>query len=167
MGISVSILMVSDDQIARFQAHIGELEHLLTTTIPYFNKNKCYLSDYWGGLHYLLTKGESGRIPLVAALEKGDVQYTGASDPTHALFSSSTKDLAAAMAVLSEEALRERYDIENMRHLSVYPGRYWVFPEYAEETFQELMMYFKRLRNTVTEAAEKDMGLIICRYEDW
>jgi hypothetical protein len=165
MGISVSVLKATDEQIRDFQSRPKELEHLLTTTIPFASSDCCFLSDYWAGLHHLLTLGEGKDKPLMHAIQKGEVSFRGTSDPTHALYCESVKSLAAELAQLGEADLRARYEPEKMS--SVYPGRYWLFPAFYEHSFQELLSCFNQLRGYATEAAKEGLGLIFCRYEDW
>lgn len=168
MGISMDALMITDDQIRDFRQSPSQLEDLLNRTIPFVSKDLCHLADFWDGLHYVLTGGaDEAELPL-GVLKGGDVKYAkGLSDPTHAIYSATVRALVGALRGLSESKLRERFDPREMLEARVYPGRLWVFPGLADDTFRELMSYFCRLRDFATEAARENKGLVFCRYEDW
>ncbi len=177
MGISISVLMASDDQIRDFIAQPSRLEDLLNSTIPYTTEDCCYLANCWHGLHYLLT-GEitGGDLPL-CALRRGEVTFAGLSDPTHAIYSKTAEAFAGELSKLSEAILRKRFDPLKVpgpgrggRPILPAPGedRYReLLLNSAEGTFRELLTYFSGLRDFSLRAAEKNMGLLFCRYEDW
>ena len=168
MGISVSAVMATDEQIREFRENPSRLEDLLNRTIPSGGEEVCYLGDFWDALHYVLTEGgDRSELPL-CVLKRGDVRYSkGLSDPAHAVYSATVRALAGELQGLSESILRERFDLPKMLEARVYPGRLWVFPDLADDTFRELMSYFRGLRDFATEAAREEKGLVFCRYEDW
>jgi hypothetical protein len=167
MGISMSVLMITDDQIRDFSQSPSRLEDLLNRTIPFVSKDLCYLADFWDGLHYVLTAGPDGAEVLLGVLKRGDVKYSkGLSDPAHAIYSATVRALAEELQGLSESRLRARFDPRKMLEACVYPGRMWVFPDLADDTFRDLMSYFRRLRDFATEATRENKGLVFCRYED-
>ena len=176
MGISLSVLMATDDQIRDFRAQPSRLEDLLNRTIPYTTEDCCYLADCWHGLHYLLTgEVKGGELPW-CALRRGEVTFTGLSDPTHAIYSKTAKAFARELSKLSESTLRNRFDPLKVPR----PGRGGrpILPapdedkyrklllSSAEDTFRELISYFSSLRKFSLRATEKNMGLLFCRYED-
>jgi len=177
MGISISVLMATDDQIHDFIAQPSQLEDLLNRTIPFTTGDYCYLSNCWHGLHYLLTgEVEGGELPL-CALRRGEVTFADLSDPTHAIYSKTAKAFARELSDLSEPILRKRFNPLKVPR----PGRGGrpILPapdndkyrklllSNAEDTFRELISYFSGLREFSLRAAEKDMGLLFCRWEDW
>ena len=165
MGISVSIVAATDEELREFRADPRKLEDMLSRTIPYSGDDRCYLADHWDALHYLLTSGPEGDAPPLDAIKRGEIEFR-AEDRTHGVSSASTKALAAALERVSETELHERFDPTEMREKSVYSGRFWVFPGLADEVFEETMNYFRGLRGFATKAAEAGKGLIFCRYED-
>ena len=171
MGISVSVVTATDDEIRAFPGADGELEAALNSRIR-LGEDECYLEDYWDGLHYLLTgEAKSGELPL-SVLKGGDVRYSGVEDPVHAIYSATVKGLAKELHALPETVMRERFDPPTMLKAGaggrpLYPGRYWLSPVPNEGMFRVLMSQFRKLRDYVTAAAAEDMGLFICRYEDW
>ncbi len=169
--------MASDDQIRDFRSQPSRLEDLLNRTIPYTTEDCCYLANSWHGLHYLLTgEVKGGELPL-CALRRGEVTFTGLSDPTHAIYSKTAKAFARELSELSESTLRKRFDPLKVPR----PGRGGrpILPapdadkyrklllSCAEETCRELISYFSSLREFSLRAAEKDMGLLFCRWEDF
>ena len=171
MGISVSVLSATDDEIRAFPGVGGELDVALGRRIAR-GEDECYLADYWDGLHYLLTgQASGGELPL-SVLKRGDVRYSGLDDPVHALFSDTVRALAAAMQALPEAVLRERFDPPTMSTAGeggrpLYPGRYWLSLSSCDEMFRELMSQFRKLRDYASAAAAAGKGLLVCRYEDW
>ncbi len=162
MGISMSIYTVTDVQISEFAEDPTRVDEFALRS---WWRGECYLADFWHGVHFLLTgRAEEAELPL-SALKTGDAIYTNASDPAHAIFSSTTKALASQVQTLSEADLRKNFDLEAMSE-SVYPIRPWLFPELAESTFSELTFYFERLRGIAIRAAEEGKGLLFRRYED-
>jgi hypothetical protein len=115
-------------------------------------------------------------LPL-CALRRGEVTFSGLSDPTHAIWSETAKAFARELSGLSESTLRERFDPLEVPRAGrdgrpVLPApdedRYReLLLTFAEGTFRELMSYFSGLREFALQAAEKDMGLLFCRYEDF
>jgi hypothetical protein len=104
MGISMSVIMVTDDEIRDFVEHPDRLEELLNRTIPYHGPDECYLLSYWRALERFVPPG---------TFSGGDVTYSeGLSDPPHALYSSTTKALAK---VLSEQSGYMMDDPEKQR----------------------------------------------------
>jgi hypothetical protein len=93
MGISMSAIMVTDDEIHNFIEHPERLEELLNRIIPRHGPDECYLLGSWRRLEPFLPQG---------TFSIGDVEYSeGLSDATHALYSSTTKTLATRISELS------------------------------------------------------------------
>ena len=169
MGISMCVLSVRDEQIVDFIKRPSDAEDLFIGCINFDEEECCHLHDYWDGLNYLLT-GEAGGgdLPL-GAIKRGDVAYPGA---VHAIYHTTTAALAQELITLSEPELRERFDPARMskaakRGRAVYPGRLWLFPGLADDTFRDLMSYFGSLRDFTARAARNGKGLLFHRYEDF
>jgi len=164
MGISMSLYLCSDAQIHDFSEGVTLVNDFLIAS-P--NRGDCYLADFWDGIHFLLAGQPDARDLPLAALKVGDVELRGGVEATHAIFSRTAKAFAGELQALPEETLRTRFDLGKMVEARVYPIRPWLFPEYAESTFQELMFYFDRLRNVAMAASREEHGLLFSRYEDW
>lgn len=167
MGISVSILTVTDEQIRGFAKDVDGLERLFSGVAS--NLRACHLHDFWDGLHFVLTAESGDALPL-AAIKRGDFHYRGVGDPAHAIFAATTAALAQELSALSEPVLRARFDPPRMLRgpdgTMVYPGRLWT-PGGEDRVFDELMDYFTRLRDYAAAAARTGNGLLLSRYEDW
>lgn len=164
MGISMSVYKFTDAQIREFSEDVSRVNNVLRR-VP--SRGDCYLADFWDGLHFLLTGSPDARELPLAALKAGDVEFRGTSEATYAIFSRTANALAGELQSLLEATLRGRFDPGGMVEAQVYPIRPWLFPEYAESTFRELMFYFDRLRNVAVEASEEGQGLLFRSYEDW
>ncbi len=168
MGISTCVIFVTDEQIQAFKKRPRDAEDLFIGCINFDEEKGCHLHDYWDGLNYLLTgEADEGDLPL-GAIKRGDVTYP---EDMYAIYHATTKALAQELNTLSERDLRERFDLEKMSKAAsggraLYPGRYWLFPELADDTFRDLMSYFRGLRDFTERAAKNGKGLLFSRYED-
>jgi hypothetical protein len=116
----------------------------------------------WHGMHYLLTRSaEGGTPPLDFLLEGGrtvgdeDVGY----GPAWVFTAAETRGIAAAVAAISDEELRARYDPRAMDAADVYPSRIWVRD--GDEALDYVMEYIAILRATLQEAVEMNRGLML------
>jgi hypothetical protein len=116
----------------------------------------------WHGMHYLLTRsGEAGSPPLDFLLGGGrtvgdeDVGY----GPAWVFTAAETRGIAAAVASVSDEELRARYDPSAMDAADVYPSRIWVRD--GDEALDYVMEYIAMLRGTLAEAVEMNRGLML------
>jgi hypothetical protein len=116
----------------------------------------------WHGMHYLLTRSaEGGTPPLDFLLEGGrtvgdeDVGY----GPAWVFTAAETRGIAAAVAGISDEELRARYDPRAMDAADVYPSRIWVRD--GDEALDYVMEYIAILRATLQEAVEMNRGLML------
>lgn len=173
MGISVSVLYVSDEQIQGFNDKRQDASELFIGCTGFSEPECCHLHDHWDGINYLLTgDSDSTKLPL-CAIKWGNMLYpTGVGDKIHALYPPTTRALAEALAPISQSRFKERFDLEAMSKAGpggrpLHPGRPWLFPELADDSFRDLWTYFDSFRNFVAAAAENDNGLLFCRYEDY
>jgi hypothetical protein len=167
MSISVALRAAADAEILGFASDVQALDDLLRGLAG--ASGVCHLHDFWDGLHFVLTAESGDALPL-GFIERGDLHYRGAADPTHAVLAATAAALARELAALSEPALRRCFDPPRMLGgpggRMVYPGRLWT-PGGEDRVFGELLGYFNRLRGYVAAAAAEGRGLIVCRYEDW
>jgi hypothetical protein len=166
MGISVTLVAATDEEIRRFSSDAKALHHRFHAAGA---GSSCHLNDFWDGLDFVLTAESGDALPL-AVIKRGDIRYPDAEDPTHAIFAATTKRLAQTLSVIAEPELRRRYDPGRMLGgpggRMVYPGRLWT-PGAADRVFGELMGYVRSLRRCADTAAAAGLGLVVYRYEDF
>jgi len=169
MGISACVIRISDEQIQKLKKKPRKAEDLFIGCISFDREECCHLHDYWDAIHYLLTlEPEGGELPL-GAIKHGDVSYPGR---VHAIYASTANSLARELNAFPENELRARYDPAKMSKAAyggrpVYSGRFWLFPEFADDTFASIRSYLGRLRDFSESAASSDKGLMFHRYEDF
>jgi hypothetical protein len=73
-----------------------------------------------------------------------------------AFMSSEVREIAAALAAVTDEELRGRFDPDRMNELSVEPGQ-WAA---EDERLERLVEAFHSVRDSVALAARKRLGLI-------
>ena len=121
------------------------------------------LDKAWHGIHYLLTgtayEGEGPVSYLLAGgQEVGDIDV--GYGPVRALTPSEVQDFRRAIAGLSVEDLRARFNPEEMMELGIYPD-IWDRDPAEDDTLAYCLEYFKTLRDFVDAAASKNQGLLI------
>ncbi len=163
MGISMIVLLCADEQIHSFHRDPNLLREFLHKT-P--SGGDCYLADFWDALDFLITQGPEVRGLPMTALKVGDVEFPSADDDTHAIFRHTARAFAGELQRLSETTLRGRFDLAQLIKAKIYPIRPWLFPQYEEDTFHELLGYYRRLLNVTEAATTQKVGLLFCRYED-
>ena len=168
MGISLSVVMATDERIRSFVQAPESLDGIVAAHGP----DECYLADYWDGLHYLLTgDAGAGELPL-SALKRGTVAFVDVDDPTHAIDSATVAALTEVLQGLGASDLRKHFDppamlIAGEDGRAIYPSRYWGPRASPERMFGELVFHFEKYREFVARAADEGKGLVFCRYEDW
>jgi hypothetical protein len=148
LGISVSAVMATDDQIRECVTDSGQLEKILGVIVGVSDR-KCYLADTWRHLHQALTMGADPDALPLCAINRGEVEYGWNSGPAHALSSTTTRALAEALGqLLSGPSLEARASAVGLR-------------------LSSLQTEIGRLHDFASKAAREGKGLIFCRYEDW
>jgi len=118
------------------------------------------LDKTWEGIHYLLTGANQlgGDEPLCYLARGGeeigevDVGY----GPARALKSNQVKAFTEALAGISEEEFRERFNAEEVAQAGIYPPR---LGERGERDLDYLAEYFVQLKPFVAATAESGSGL--------
>jgi hypothetical protein len=113
------------------------------------------------GLHYLLTgTAYEGEPPLSWAIfgdaELGaDLGVGGSSF----LAPDQVRQVAAALAVITEPALRQRFDPQRMQALGIYPDVMWVRD--GQDALDWVLTHFKPLVHFYAGVAERGQGLVL------
>ena len=121
------------------------------------------LDKSWQGIHYLLT-GTSweGDKPLNFLVAGGrsvgdiDVGY----GPARVLSSAETRAAHEALAQLTEDDLRVRFNPADMMKKEIYPEIWDRSPE-EDDTLGYLLEYTRTLRGFLAQAVERKQGLVV------
>ena len=121
------------------------------------------LDKAWHGIHYLLTgTAWEGAKPLNFLISGGrpvgdiDVGY----GPARVLSASETRAAHEALAQLSEDDLRGRFDPAAMTSKEIYP-EIWDRPPEEDDTLGYLLEYARTLRGFLAQAVEQGQGLVV------
>lgn len=121
------------------------------------------LDKAWHGIHYLLTGAAwEGEPPLNFLLAGGsevgeeEVGY----GPARTFTAAETREVAAALARVSDEELRARFAPAEMMRLEIYP-EIWDRDPADDDTLGYLMAYVAELRNALGTAVARGHGLLV------
>ena len=122
-----------------------------------------YLDKSWHGIHYLLTgSGDEGKPPLdflvAGGADIGDDAW-GYGAP-RAVTPAETRRIAAALATVTDDELRSRFDGEAMMQAKIYPD-IWDRDPADDDTLGYLMDYVTTLREAVAATVSKSHGLLV------
>jgi hypothetical protein len=122
------------------------------------------LDKAWHGIHYLLTgTAWEGREPLNFLVSGGrevgdiDVGY----GPARVLSAAQTRAAHEALAQVSDDELRRRFDPDEMTRKEIYP-EIWDRPPEEDDTLGYLMEYVGVLRGFLAQAVDQGQGLVVC-----
>ena len=121
------------------------------------------LDKSWHGIHYLLTgtADESG-TPLEFLVAGGtdvgdeDVGY----GPPRVFTSAETRTIATALAAVTDEDLRSRFDPAAMMRAEIYP-KIWDRDPKDDDTLGYLMEYVAILREAMNTVTSRGHGLLV------
>jgi Domain of unknown function (DUF1877) len=169
MGISLSLLPASDDEIRHYVISPKAVDARFAGVIS-SSADACHLHERWAALHYLCTGDMDDDAPPLGLLKAGQLEIRGAADPTFGIFAEAVSSWHAALGALTDEEFERRCFRADLLHggsggAHVYPGRW---PEAMTETLaSELRWYFDRLRRFVRATAGRGLGAVFSRYEDY
>lgn len=125
-----------------------------------------YLTDIdksWHGIHFLLTgTADEGNPPLNFLLAGGaDVGDEDVGDgPARAYTAAQTREIASALASLSDDELTRRYAPDAMMAAEVYP-EIWDRNPPKDDTLGYLMEYVKVIRETLAGVTARGHGVLV------
>lgn len=122
-----------------------------------------FLDKSWHGIHYLLTGTAWEGVPplhlLVAGGETiGDIEV--GQGPARAFTAEQVAEASRALAALSDESIRSRFDPPAMLRAAIYP-EIWGRPPHEDDTLGYLMEYLGHLRRYLSRQASAGMGVVI------
>jgi hypothetical protein len=121
------------------------------------------LDKSWHGIHYLLTGSSDGTgVPLDFLVAGGadvgddDVGY----GPMRVFTPAETRQIAAALAAVSDDELRSRFDGHAMMRANIYP-EIWDRDPADDDTLGYLMAYVTTMREAITATVARGHGLSV------
>jgi hypothetical protein len=122
------------------------------------------IGEAWHGLQYLLTgTAWEGKAPLDFLVRGGeDVGNIPSDEGTARVLSpDEVKKLSGALNALSEDALRKRFDPEEMQEQDIYPGTWDEPTDDDVNPEEELLSYFVELRKFVASVSKRGHALLV------
>lgn len=121
------------------------------------------LDKAWHGIHYLLTgTAWEGEPPLNFLVSGG--REVGTEDvgigPARTLTSAETREVAHALAQVTDEELRARFAPQELMRLEIYP-EIWDRDPATDDTLGYPMKYVEQLRSTLASVVEQGHGLLV------
>jgi hypothetical protein len=115
----------------------------------------------WHGLHFLLTgRGEAGTASLdfiLGGTPVGDIDL--GRGPARSFTAAEVRKVAAALALVTANDLRARFDAARMMELAIYPA-HWDAGA-ARDPLATLLGHFATLKDFVTTTAEAEAGMLV------
>lgn len=161
MGIVACFTALAPGELARLRAHPDDIDQFLYPDDgdgepPHY----LHLDKAWHGLHYLLTGEAEGR-PLALALaitggaEFGEEVGYG---PARYVTAGEVAAVAAALAGVTPDTLRERFNPREMEARDIYPEIIWVRDE--EHALEYVLDAFADLQKFYADAAARGDAVI-------
>ena len=122
------------------------------------------LEKSWGGVHYLLTETAwEGDPPLNFLINGGEsLDADGPwNSPPRTISAADTREIAAALAHVSDDALKGRYAPERMMELEIYPEIWDREPSGEDDPLRDVMEGLGQVRDTLGDAVRRGYGLVI------
>jgi hypothetical protein len=122
------------------------------------------LDKAWHGAHWLLTGSVwEGDWPLSFILKGGtDLDYDGPwNSPPRTFTPAETREIADALARVSEDELRARFKPDEMMQAEIYPEIWDREPDGVEDPLGFVLSALAEVRAAVDTAAQRGWGLIV------
>jgi uncharacterized protein DUF1877 len=121
------------------------------------------LDKSWHGIHYLLTGGADGAGTPLDFLVAGGA-YVGLDDvgygPPRVYTAAETREIAAALAAVTDHELRGRFDPAAMMRAEIYP-EIWDRDPAEDDTLGYLNDYVDALRRASAAATSNGHGIMV------
>jgi hypothetical protein len=121
------------------------------------------LDKAWHGIHYLLTGTAWEGEPPLNFLVKGGREVGDEEiglGPARTLTAIETREVASALAALSDEELRTRFAPSEMMRLEIYP-EIWDRDPAEDDTLGYLMESLGQLRSALANVVARGHGLLV------
>ena len=180
MGVYCDLIRLTDQDLQRCLT-LSTRQELCTLVEQGRGDDWFDIDKAWHGIHYILNSRFSTEIePLDFLLRGGNLltpdnnwrDLIGLDLPDMRAFESiQVKAIAMALASVTEDEFRRRYQPEKMTARQIYPGAWeerhqflnWVLAKYLKFSarLDYLLFHFIRLREFLTGAVDNNMGLVI------
>lgn len=158
-------LGVSKSELDRYKRDSSALEKRILDKYTQEDKNLIDIEKAWNGIFYLLTGEPLSSIEdalpplrwILDAPQQIDPNQNLGYGPAYYTTISQTKDVALALAQVTDEDFEKRFDGNKMSELDIYPD---IWAEGAE-ALDYLKVYFKNLKSFYQKTAEKEQAMII------
>ena len=156
MSMIGNLLAIDDEELASLYVDPETVSDVLYEK---YSEQVFDIDKSWHGIHFLLTGEQYGGEPPLAHVVFGvspigeeDVGYGPAMGTTaHSVF-----EIAEALAAVSDEDFRERYDESALNAADIYPQ---IWGE-EEDALEYLFGYFKLLQEFYSTAAKDGKAVI-------
>jgi len=121
------------------------------------------LEKAWHGIHFLLTGTAWEGDPPLSFLLSGGREIEGIEvgyGPARVLTASEPRSIASALAAVSDQQLRRRFDPAEMMRLEIYPEIWDRDPE-EDDTLGYLMESVSLLRQALDDVVARGYGLLV------
>lgn len=160
-----NFLLVDDEALGRLLGAPAGIRDLLARAVAQGDASGEHVDVHkaWHALHFLLTGTAWEGAPPLNFIVKGGTPI-GEEDLGHGsargLRAPEVQTLAAALAEITTETLREGYDGKTMVALEVYPGG-WSDLAPTSEALEHVWEGFAEVKALVQKGAAQGMGLLI------
>jgi hypothetical protein len=161
MGMAVFFAPVSAAKLEEFRRDPDAIEAFLYPEDDDDPAGSFDVDKAWHGLHYLLTgTADGGEGPAALAILGGEeIGEDLGMGPARFLTPSQVREVAAALAGITDAELRARFDPQRMQALDIYPDVIWVRD--GDDAFDYLMDNFAPLVEFYADAAARGDGVIL------
>lgn len=159
MGMVANFRRVSSRQIERLRENPAGIVKVLfpdATETMIDDDVRLALDQTWHGLHYLMS-GEAGTTSkplgfILGGQPFGDINV--GNGPARGFASAEVRTIGAALALITPQALKVRFDGPAMSDLGIYPGGW------NAAGLTAVLAAFDQLKNFVTVTAQAEAGII-------
>jgi hypothetical protein len=153
VGMYGMLAQVTPDELTAMQADPDHVPSKGSAPGP------CSLEKMWHAIHFLITGQEwEGDPPLsLAVFGREEIGEDGGYGPARYLTPEEVRTVSAALATITTEELRRRFDPEAFEAAEIYPG---VWDEDPDELFEEIESYFSGLVAYYRDAASRGNAML-------
>jgi hypothetical protein len=143
---------------ARFGRPAAELD--VEITLGKLEGRAASIDKAWHGIHYLLTKSDWQGDPPWNFLLLGGRDLRGIEPGCRIFTSGEVAGIQQAIAGVTDEWLRSRFDPADMTHLQIYPD-VWDRDPAVDDTLGYCLELFGVMRKFLDDATRHGLGMII------